>query len=75
VASGRADLGALVADFAEADGLVSTVEELVIYESRLRRRGAEYVARARIPFPGTAAARAERPAAPPQDRTPADPTH
>ena len=62
VASGRADLSALLADFAEADGLVSTVEELVIYESRLRRRGAEYVARARIPFPGTAAARVQQPA-------------
>jgi len=69
VSGGKVDLSELVAEHAEADGLVSTVEELVIYESRLSRRSAEYVARARVPLQGTSAFRraAETPTAPPSE--------
>lgn len=70
VSKGAADLSALVAEHAEADGLVSTVEELVLYESRLHRTGAEYVARARIPLVGSRSYQRTEPAPAPREPGP-----
>ena len=60
VKRGNAGVDHWLQQHAETDCLISTVEELVIYESRLRREGAEYVAHARLPLGSPVAA------APPQ---------
>lgn len=50
VTSGAAGVDAWLEQHAATDCLISTVEELVLYESRLQRTGAEYVAHARHPL-------------------------
>ncbi len=37
-------------DYAEEDCLASSIDEIVIYESRLHRKGAEYVSHYRVPL-------------------------
>ncbi len=55
VRKGRPDLAALVQENAERTFGTSRVMEVVLYESRLRKGGAEYVALARKRFGGPAA--------------------
>jgi 2'-5' RNA ligase len=50
VKQGNAGVAQWLEEHAETDCLISTVEELVVYESRTLRTGAEYVAHARIPL-------------------------
>lgn len=52
VKRGQCDLGEQVARLAERSFGVTTVEEVVLYESKLHRSGAEYVAHARVPLSG-----------------------
>lgn len=52
VKRGACDLSDAVARFGERSFGTSTVSELTLYESRLHRSGAEYVARARVPLSG-----------------------
>lgn len=50
IRGGNAGVADWLAEHGEDDFLASTVEELVVYESRLRRSGAEYIAHARLPL-------------------------
>lgn len=50
IKEGNAGVAEWLAAHGDEDCLASTVEELVVYESRLQRAGAEYVAHARIPL-------------------------
>jgi 2'-5' RNA ligase len=52
VKRGRCDLAEQAARLAEKSFGVTTVEEVVLYESKLHRSGAEYVAHARVPLSG-----------------------
>jgi len=66
IKAGQDGLAEWLETHAEADCLISTVEELVIYESRLHRAGAEYIAQGRFPIgiPATPAAEVPEPEAP-----------
>jgi RNA 2',3'-cyclic 3'-phosphodiesterase len=50
VRDGREGAEAALAGHVSFEGLASAVNELVLYESRLQRAGAEYVALARVPL-------------------------
>lgn len=50
IKEGNAGVPEWLAAHGEVDCLTSAVEELVVYESRLQRAGAEYVVHARIPL-------------------------
>src|SRR5262249_49463421 len=63
VKEGRASLEDVIQNYAGRDCGASTIREVVLYESRLRAKGAEYVARARVPF--AAAAQSASPTARP----------
>jgi 2'-5' RNA ligase len=52
VRTGSEGIEAWLAEHAEVDCLASTVGEIVIYESRLHRTGAEYVSHYRAPLDG-----------------------
>ena len=52
VKEGRASMEELIGKYAEKDCGTSVIREVVVYESRLRAQGAEYVARARVPLGG-----------------------
>ena len=65
VKRGRCDLTEHAARLAERSFGVTTFEEVVLYESKLHRSGAEYVSYARVPLSGVPEAVAE-PAAQPQ---------
>ena len=71
VKDGHADVTALLATTAERQLGTSIVREIVLYESRLRAQGAEYVALRRVPFGGRSP---ERPAEAPPLRVPAPPS-
>ena len=62
VRHGRSDLGPLVQAHADRVFGTSPISELVLYESRLRRTGAEYVALARKPLVGPPPGPSESPA-------------
>lgn len=52
VRKGKQDLDEILAKYAERSCGISTVSELVLYESRLKRTGAEYTVLARAPLSG-----------------------
>jgi RNA 2',3'-cyclic 3'-phosphodiesterase len=52
VKEGKASLTDLIAKYAERDLGTSQIREVVLYQSKLRAQGAEYLARGRIPFGG-----------------------
>jgi 2'-5' RNA ligase len=60
VKEGKGSLTEIIAKYADRDCGTSTIRELVVYESKVRAQGAEYLARARVPLGGGAAA--EQPA-------------
>ena len=50
VKDGRASLEETIAKHADRDLGLSTIRELLVYESKLRAQGAEYLVRARVPL-------------------------
>jgi RNA 2',3'-cyclic 3'-phosphodiesterase len=52
IRQGTEGIDAWLAEHADVDCLASTIDEIVIYESRLHRTGAEYVSHYRVPFDG-----------------------
>ncbi len=52
VRQGAEGIDTWLQEYADADCLISTVDEIVIYESRLHRTGAEYVSHYRVPLGG-----------------------
>jgi len=52
VRQGTEGIDAWLQDHADVDCLTSTINEIVIYESRLHRTGAEYVSHYRVPLDG-----------------------
>jgi 2'-5' RNA ligase len=52
VRQGTEGIDAWLQEYADADCLTSTIDEIVIYESRLHRTGAEYVSHYRVPLDG-----------------------
>jgi RNA 2',3'-cyclic 3'-phosphodiesterase len=52
VKDGKGSLADLIGKYAERDCGTSQIREVVLYQSKLRAQGAEYIARARIPLGG-----------------------
>ncbi len=52
VRQGSEGIDAWLQEYADVDCLASTIDEIVIYESRLHRTGAEYVSHYRVPLDG-----------------------
>lgn len=52
IRQGTEGIDAWLAEHADVDCLASTIDEIVIYESRLHRTGAEYVSHYRVPLDG-----------------------
>jgi len=52
VRQGTEGIDRWLTEFADTDCLSSTINEIVIYESRLHRKGAEYVSHYRVPLDG-----------------------
>lgn len=52
VREGTEGIDSWLQEYADVDCLASTIDEIVIYESRLHRTGAEYVSHYRVPLDG-----------------------